>query len=57
MSIFQVIAFKIISHSWTRTQVSGFEYFNMFWPLILFNIFWCMNSYFIVNYRTKEFRD
>lgn len=56
LTLVTLLSLKILATIWTKDQIRSEELFILFLPLFAWNIYICMNSYFIVNYRADKIK-
>jgi hypothetical protein len=55
MTIFSVITVFILSRIWSTQTVDKGKYFWVLLPVFFINAYICINSFYLVNYRTTKF--
>jgi len=57
MTIISALSIKIMDSIWTKNQAKTIELILLFIPITAWNIYFCINSYLLVNYRAEEIKE
>lgn len=55
--VLSAISLRIISSIWTKNQIRTIEMLLLFLPIALFFIYFCVNSFLLVNYRAEMVKE
>ena len=55
-TVMTVISIKILSEIWTTVPIRPIETILIFIPIVCWNVYFCVNSFFVVNYRANEIK-